>query len=207
MNQIDPSGLRCEWVQHRYGVDDLVHPIHWEYEWKLECTPDNEPFRIILPSGGEGFSGGPFVTPAGPRNPPVEKKNPPRVDPKQEAWNRHKKNCLDRKAKERKIHMEQVGTRVARAALITCAVGGAGSAFMGFVGGGLVGLATGPGAPLVGVAGATVGGILGCTVGVLTGAFGQLTLGEYMERNDNRALEASADSECNDEANLAVSGK
>ncbi len=59
VNFVDPTGLSCQWVQHRYGVDDLVHPIHWEYHWELECHADPIPLFPYVGGGPGNLGGGP----------------------------------------------------------------------------------------------------------------------------------------------------
>src|SRR5207253_2657531 len=100
VNFVDPSGLSCEWVEHRYGVDDLVHPIQWESHWELECHADPIP---VLPFGGVGVldiptglvPGGPITQPT---KPPTNPK--PTQPPKQPQQKQSVNDCIDTAVKK-----------------------------------------------------------------------------------------------------------
>lgn len=209
VNFVDPSGLSEHPLPKLPPPPPPTAPV-----WHVNSLPDGwDDLSSILPNWGASGSMALFLFPIpqqSPSNPLLHPVNPikqildkapkPKVDPKKAAWNQFKKICLDRKAKERDLHMGAAGDRIGHAALTGCIWTGTGGA----VGGAVVGLVLGaPSGPLdvaPGAIGATVGGIVGCGSGVLGGALQQATLGEYWERRDNAAHLAAADGECNAEA-------
>jgi len=209
VNFVDPSGLRlvevCSWWAW-FDVTDPEHPKQISDPF-LRCNTYWVPDSPSGPVGG----GEPPIGGGGPggdrRFQHPQKKTPLTPDQKKAIHDMVKQNCLAARQSERQRNLEQGRSkRVGRAMAIGCAISGTGGAVAGGVGGGIVGIVTGPGEPLVGAAGAVVGGILGCTVGALTGGFGQLTIGEYLERRDARKDAATDNSECERQANAAVAG-